>query len=96
MDRNQFRSNEIKRQHLRQFIEDPIVKEAFEIIRLEHETVGVPLDAPEISSVRAWSLMRGAKAALDTLRILTTVNKEAEDSPALESQYQPETYEENA
>jgi len=67
-----FRNNPVRQTALLTLLQDPNLSEALAICEFEKEMPPIALDAPEIVSVRASALSRGAARVLDTLYLLST------------------------
>lgn len=67
----EFRSNQVRQQALMTVLSDhEILKDALAICEHEKKAPSLPLDAPEIVSVRALAMSRGAERVLDILYLL--------------------------
>lgn len=70
---HEFRSNPIRQQALLTTLEtDENLKTALMILEHEKKAPALPLDAPEIASVRALAMSRGAERVMDILYLLAT------------------------
>lgn len=81
MDRKTFRSNTLHTTALQGILNDPSMQAALAILREENKPIALPLDAPEISSVRAHAIHRAAELVLGGLYELAAPYVEPEQLP---------------
>lgn len=67
-----FRKNQVRQMALHELLQNDNLQTALAIISKDNQLPAIALDAPELVSVRAAALTRGASRVLDALYLLAT------------------------
>lgn len=86
---DEFRKNAVRQPELLQILQNPTLQVALSIVSEATKLGAIKLDAPEIVSVRAAALARGAERFLEILYLLSSPLVEAPELP--DATYEPPT-----